>query len=201
MYLAFLRQAHGIKPLHERIHHLQDLTYFVRLQAADCRIVHLSCHGERDDLNTRLVLSRDCVYLRKKGRIIAEQLWLKDLAGKIVFLSCCEIGSDVEALSAIARRNRLDLLVAYSDTVYDGFAFLAEMMVYDRLLTEPGRLNQSILDARWFASVLHRRRFDSVRGEDKSLWLTRLVGPTMRIFASGPAGAGRGHPRRTRPGT
>jgi hypothetical protein len=182
LYASYLQRAHRIRPLYDRINTSADLNAVICAHAGNARIVVVSAHGIADKRGTRLELSRDDVHLRRDGRIVADQPWLQSLAGKIVILSCCEIGSDGAALAEVTKRNRIELLVAYADSVYDRFAFLAEILLLDRLITEPRYPQQMLGHARAVAEVLHRHRYDFIDADDRAPGFRKPVGPVMRVF-------------------
>jgi|SRR5579862_6558415 len=59
LYTTYLQQAHGIRPLYDRISTSWDLNAVTAVHASTCRIVLIACHGKADKLGTRLELSRD----------------------------------------------------------------------------------------------------------------------------------------------
>jgi hypothetical protein len=181
LYSTWLQQAHNIRPMYERIHTSLDLNDLVVTYAPSARVVLVACHGKADRLGTRLQLSREEVHLRRRGRIVADQPWLQSLAGKVVILSCCEVGSDREALDEIARRNRIPLLVAYAEPVYDRFAILGDLMTMDHVLagTNPQQL---VTRTRALAEMLHRQGADYVPRHDRERGFRRQSGPVMRVF-------------------
>ena len=184
LYRAFLG-GYGVRPLYERIHHRDDIVHFVRRHGPDTRIVHISCHGRRDRQNTYLRLSRDRIYLRRHGEIVTDQPWLKILEGKIVIFSACEVGADRQTMGYLVTRNRLELLFAYSDVVYDGLAFVAEALIYDDLIlndgSRPARIAKKV---RNLATFLHRQRYDSVRSDDGLPAVLRGTGPVLQVFSN-----------------
>ena len=182
LYATYLQQAHNIRPLYDRISTSSDLNAVTAAHASTCRIVLIACHGKADKAGTRLELSRDEVHLRRQGRIVADQPWLQSLAGKIVILSCCEVGSDTEALSEISRRNRLEMLVAYADAVYDRFAILGDLMVLDRVIADGRNPQQLVAHARDTAKILHRQGYDFVPRDEREPGFRKPPGPVMRVF-------------------
>jgi hypothetical protein len=182
LYASYLQRAHHIRPLYDRINTSADLNAVIGSHASNARIVVVSAHGIADKRGTRLELSRDDVYLRRDGRIVADQPWLQALSGKIVILSCCEIGSDGEALAEVAKRNRIEVLVAYADTVFDRFSIVAETSLLDRFITMPQHPQQLIRHARAMAEVFHRHGYDHVHSSDRARGFRKPPGPVMRVF-------------------
>jgi hypothetical protein len=114
---------------------------------------------------------------------VPNQPWLNLLRGKIVILSACEVGADHEAMHSLIAQNRLDLLLAYGDAVYDGLAFAAEALVYDRLLDQwtspPEQLKKSIGR---LAAFLHQERYDYTHPEDRLPKSLRSSGPLLKVL-------------------
>jgi hypothetical protein len=182
LYSNWLQQAHNIRPMYERIHTSLDLNDLVITHAPSARIVLIACHGKADSAGTRLQLSREEVHLRRRGRIVADQPWLQSLAGKVVILSCCEVGSDTEAMKELARRNRLELLVAYSEAVYDRFAIMSDILTMEGVLADTRNPQQLVTRARALAEMLHRQGFDYVPRHERERMGAKLPGPVMRVF-------------------
>jgi hypothetical protein len=182
LFAAFLQGAHQIRPLYDRVNTSADLNAAIGAHANNVRIVVVSAHGIADKRGTRLELSRDDVHLRRDGRIVADQPWLQALAGKIVILSACELAADGDALSEIAKRNRIELLVAYADTVYDSYAHAAEILLLQKFIEERHCPQLLISRVRAIAEFLHRNRFDHVHPRDRAPGFRKPLGPVMRVF-------------------
>lgn len=182
LYASYLHRAHQIRPLYDRINTYADLNAVVGTHAHNARIVIVSAHGTANKRGTRLELSREDVYLRRDGRVVADQPWLQALSGKIVILSACELAADGAALAEIAKRNSIELLVAYADMVYDHYSHAAEFLLLDRLIEERHCPQQFLSRARSIAEFLHRNRYDYVHASDRAPGFRKPVGPVMRVF-------------------
>lgn len=147
VFVSYLSQAHDLRPLYERVHHRDDVSVFTQMHGKQVRIVHVVCHGESDGRDTLLHLTRDKVFLRKNGKLVDRDTikkWAVNLAGKILLLSCCEVGRDREAIAHLVCAANLAAAITYRKVVTDRYSYIGEPLLYELLLGSRKQTYQGI---------------------------------------------------------
>jgi hypothetical protein len=179
-FAAYFLQAWELRIPTERVHSAEDFEDFTRRYRSRARVVHLVCHGDTDGSSTWVSFTREAAFLREDGTL-ADLPWTKYLRGKILLLSCCEVGGDDEAMLHLGRTAQLDALICYRHYVYDDYNYIAEPLLYDLLLRsrQPQTLQRVRAVVESVATFLYQNDVDArwLREEGQ-----QIRTPTLRVF-------------------
>lgn len=125
---TFLREfldTYGVSALYERVHTKRDLERFLSLARRTPNIpyIHFVAHGSVKE-RSRLRLTFEDVDLHREAGIFRE------LDGKILIFSSCDIGGDREAMERILGFSRARAIIAYTKEIEDAYSYLAESLMY-----------------------------------------------------------------------
>lgn len=118
--------AQNVVMLTEKIHSLVDLAAFLRKEGNrfDTRLIHLMSHGSMDGGKPILELTHENVSLASEmGRF-------PKLRGKILLLSCCEVGQAEGVMQDLRDATEARAVLAYRREVNDDYSNLTEAMLY-----------------------------------------------------------------------
>ena len=128
--------AYGVEALYERVHTVEALRQFLRREGRNIatRFVHISGHGsDEPGIGTAsLHLTFESLDLGKQADVFA------GLDEKVIIFSCCEIGADRRVMETIKEASAAAGVIGYRVDVDDHYANLAEVMLFDRLINDPG---------------------------------------------------------------
>ena len=124
--------AHGVEALYERVHTTSGLRYFLGREGREVstRFVHIMVHGRREPGTRKGTLRLTFERLR----LMEEVDMFSGLTGKIILLSCCEIGGDKKLMQAIKHVSGAAAVIAYRVSVEDWYTNLVEVLLYERLV-------------------------------------------------------------------
>ena len=125
---TFLREfldTYGVSALYERVHTKRDLERFLSLARRTPNIpyIHFVAHGSVKE-RSRLRLTFEDVDLHREAGIFRE------LDGKILIFSSCDIGGDRQAMERILGFSRARAIIAYTKEIEDAYSYLAESLMY-----------------------------------------------------------------------
>jgi hypothetical protein len=124
--------AYDVVALYERVHTLEDLRNFLKREGRNVatRFILIIGHG------THKPGSSKATFKLTFGRIdlIEHVDVFKDLDGKVIILSCCEVGGNRRAMELIKERSGAAAVIAYRREIYDFHSNLCEAMLFDRLI-------------------------------------------------------------------
>jgi len=83
-------------------------------------------------VNTTAPLRFERLHIGKQAGIF------KGLDGKVMVFSCCHVGADRRVMETIKEASGAAGVIAYRVDVYDCYANLAEVMLFDRLISNRG---------------------------------------------------------------
>lgn len=118
--------AQSVVMLTEKIHSLVDLTNFLRKEGNrfDTRLIHLMSHGSMHGGKPWLELTHENVSLAD------EMGKFPKLRGKILLLSCCEVGQAEGVMQDLRDATEARAVLAYRHEVNDDYSNLTEAMLY-----------------------------------------------------------------------
>jgi len=135
--IGFMKSFFGtydhIEFIPKEVHSRSDLSKFLDYAREDKRIraIHIVGHGEISKNKCSLVLTMDeRIDLTKDEN----QKIFKNLDGRVLFFSCCQIGSDVDIMQNLLKKSKAEAIFSYSDDVQDDQAFLIESIFYHLFL-------------------------------------------------------------------
>lgn len=125
---TFLREfldTYGVSALYERVHTKRDLERFLSLARRTPNIpyIHFVAHGSVKE-RSRLRLTFEDVDLHREAGIFRE------LDGKVLIFSSCDIGGDRLAMERILGFSRARAIIAYTKEIEDAYSYLAESLMY-----------------------------------------------------------------------
>ncbi len=127
-------QAMNVDVLYERVHTLDDLRQFLRVEGKNVatRVIHFMGHGRKDlgKGNVSLLLTFGKINLGDPEHLEI----FRGLKDKILLFSCCEAGADPQAMEAVRNASGAAAVIAYRKEIYDWYTNLAEGMLYERLM-------------------------------------------------------------------
>jgi hypothetical protein len=129
---TFLREflgTYGIRTLYERVHSRGDLERFLDRARGSPNIpyVHIVAHGRVKDRST-LQLTFDELDLHREAGIF------RQLDGKVLIFSSCDIGADRPTMERILDFSRARAVIGYTKEIDDAYSYLAESLLYGLLL-------------------------------------------------------------------
>ena len=124
--------AYEVVALYERVHTIEDLLNFLRREGKNVstRFIQLIGHGTHKPGTSR------AIFKLTFGRmdLIEQSDVFKGLDGKIIILSCCEVGGNQRAMELIKEKSGAAAIIAYRRWIYDFHSNLCEAMLFDRLI-------------------------------------------------------------------
>jgi len=124
--------AYDVVTLYERVHTLEDLRNFLRREGQNVatRFIQIIGHGAHKAGTTKAMfkLTFGSIDLIEQADIF------KGLDGKVIILSCCEVGGNSRAMELIKEKSGAAAIVAYRRWIYDFHSNLCEAMLFDRLI-------------------------------------------------------------------
>lgn len=129
---SFFRNYTHIEFISKEVHSLSDLSKFLDYaRKENVYAIHIVGHGEISKNECSLVLTMD-------ERInLAEdknQKIFKNLTDCVLFFSCCQIGSDQDAMQKILKISKAQAIFSYANVIEDDQAFLIESLFYHLLI-------------------------------------------------------------------
>lgn len=124
--------AYDIVTLYERIHTIEDLRNFLRREGKNVatRFIQIIGHGTHKPGTSKAIfkLTFGAIDLVENADVF------EGLEGKIIILSCCEVGGNRLAMESIKERSGAAAVIAYRRWIYDFHSNLCEAMLFDRLI-------------------------------------------------------------------
>lgn len=111
-----------------QVHSKSDLLKFLDVARTEkFSAVHIVGHGKISKTKCSLGLTmNEKIDLTKEEN----QKLFKNLGGRIIFFSCCQIGADVNVMQKILKMSDARAIFSYSGDVEDHQAFLIESLFY-----------------------------------------------------------------------
>lgn len=113
----------------KEVHSREDLKKFLSYARRDPKIfcIHFGGHGfAKRGLCSIVLTKNEKINLKHKKNL---ELF-KNLPNKILFFSCCQIGSDNETINKILKISKADGVFGYSRNVLDSQAIIIESLFY-----------------------------------------------------------------------
>ncbi len=160
--------AYDVKAVHEKVHTIAGLRGFLTHvgRRLTTRVIHITCHGKNEDGTSTLHLLHENIDLSKDLDGIR-------LPGKILLLSCCEVGSNRKVMQHLADELQVDALVAYRRAILDSYANICDALFYEHLFRGSAmRLETGI--ERIYQAMKHLRIDD---GDERAVRM-----PVMKVY-------------------
>jgi hypothetical protein len=124
--------AYDVVTLYERVHTVEDLRNFLRREGQNVatRFIQIIGHGVHKPGSSK------ATFKLTFGRmdLIEHADVFRGLDGKIIILSCCEVGGNRRAMELIKEKSGAAAVIAYRRWIYDFHSNLCEAMLFDRLI-------------------------------------------------------------------
>lgn len=130
---AIFKNYKHIEFIAKEVHSRSDLMKFLDFARKDKQVatVHIVGHGKvsRNKCSLYLTMNEE-IDLRKESN----QKLFKNLNNRILFFSCCQIGSEVEIMQKILNYSKASAIFSYSDDIFDDQSFIIESLFYHLLI-------------------------------------------------------------------
>lgn len=124
--------AYRVDALYERVHTIEAMRGFLRQEGKNVatRYIHIMGHGidDRGKGKASLRLTFEKMDLAENADIF------RDLDGKVIIFSCCDIGADRRVLEIVKEVSKASAVIGYRVEVEDWYTNLAEALLYERLI-------------------------------------------------------------------
>jgi len=127
-------RAYKVEALYERVHTVDAMRRFLRHEGknANTRFVHIMGHGLHvPGGHAVLQLTFEELNLFEEADVFS------GLHDKVLLFSCCDIGGDLDALRAVKEASGAAAVIAYRMEIPDCYTNLAEVLLYEILLSKP----------------------------------------------------------------
>jgi hypothetical protein len=160
--------AQSVVMLAEKVHSLVDLRNFLRKEGNrfDTRLIHLMSHGYMEGGKPFLKLTHEVVDLEEEVGNFPR------IPGKILLLSCCEVGQAAEVMQSLRDATEAQAVLAYRRDVNDDYSNLTEAMLYACLFQHPGLKLRTVIQ-----KVHESMRSMGLRPDDRP-----AKGPVLDIY-------------------
>jgi hypothetical protein len=124
--------AYDVEALYEKVHTVEAMHRFLDQEGHNIatRFIHIMAHGlDGEGAGTAtLHLTFDELDLYNQADVFA------GLEGKVIILSCCEVGSDSRVMRRLKKVSGAMAVIGYRLPVDDWYTNLVEVLLYDRLI-------------------------------------------------------------------
>jgi hypothetical protein len=159
---TFLREfldSCGVSSLYERVHTKRDLEHFLSRARRTPNIpyIHFVAHGSVKE-RSLLRLTFEDLDLRREAGIFRE------LDGKMLIFSSCDIGADRGAMERILELSRARAIVGYTKQIDDVYSYLAESLMYGLIFDSRRSPTEVVRRVRSALRQIRIRRTATARG-------------------------------------
>ena len=131
-----------MEALYEKVHTVEAMHRFLDQEGHNIatRFIHIMAHGvdEPGGGTATLHLTFDKLDLYNQADVFA------GLEGKVIILSCCEVGADSRVMRRLKKVSGAMAVIGYRLPVDDWYTNLVEALIYERLINSNMRPDKAV---------------------------------------------------------